>query len=296
MRIRLLFITGMLLASCGNEPVITGEDSPTPASSLATTTTEFAAVVTFRDASGEEPLTTSTVAVDTTTPETATPQTTAAPTTVAPTTAPVTTAVPVTTVAPSCPNVTVGETDLTVSAEPFDGDGDGQPDILQTYRDNEAKWHMQVLWASGGGSDVVLDAFAQSPVRPLGGFDVDGDGRDEAFVVTDTGASAQIISLYSTMTDCVLQPILIDGTNTIYTMIIAGSLGQPAGVECNGTGKIVEKQASILDWDTGEYTFETYRRSLFAATMSVTFGFDIGVFTSDEAAAFAQLNCGSLHT
>lgn len=298
MRFRIiLVVSALLISACAQTSGATEGEGDTPvatttatAEPLETTTTQFAAAVTFQDAS----TTSAAGATTTAAPETTT--TTAPETTTTAAAAPVTTtthAAPATTAAPQgCPNIAVGQDDVTESQVWYDGDGDGVSDILMTYRDNEANWNLQVHFSSGGGAQVALAVAAQDWVEPLGGFDINGDGKDEAFVRTGGGASSTTVSLFSTWTDCVLEPIVFAATGNFYTVTMGFSIGSPSGAFCDGFGSIIEYSGSLLD--NGNYLLNT--TSYFLSENELIYGpvFDPSEVPPENMQVVSNLDCGNI--
>lgn len=142
--------------------------------------------------------------------------------------APPTTAAPTTTT-PRCPEVDTPAAATSVSDADGDVDGDGQTDRLHSYR-LDPEWHLQVELAAGGGADVVVETFGAGAVAVLGGADVNGDGRQEVWARTGSGASAAIVGSF-VFADCTLTRTTFEGGG-VADFAVGGSVGSAAGAEC----------------------------------------------------------------
>ncbi len=240
-----------------------------------------------------------------TTTTTVAPGTTPAPTTT--TTAPATTTtVPTTTTTmavsptssstttttiPTCPpapSLVSGATD--VIAVTGDFDGDGVPDDLTTYLDPAAgRRHVRVELAAGGGSDrIIEDADPVMGSRPLGGHDLDGDGRDEAFVVVGSGASAQLVGLYA-WSGCTLVRITLDGAPAVFP--VGASVTHGEGLSCNGVGELDELRVETTDGITWDGTRIPYQLAGSVLVAGATETFTAG---TDEALTVVGVDCSGL--
>ena len=142
-----------------------------------------------------------------------------------------TTADPTTTTAPTdCDNVSIPAGATDVSEELADVDGDGDPDELRSYLVGDADWHLQVELAAGGGADLAITTFGAGAVAVLGGADVDGDGADEIWARTGSGASATILGL-ARFAHCALTRVTFTGGDPA-EIPVGGSVGTASGLEC----------------------------------------------------------------
>lgn len=226
------------------------------------------------------------------------PPTTAPPTTLAPSTTSTTTSTTstttstTTTVAPGvCPQldpVPVGS--VVFAGVPGDYDGDGLEDVLTTYLDDSGSvWHMRVVFGGGGGvDDVIVDVDPVAPARPIGGFDVDGDGAEEVFITVGAGASTVLVGLYD-VGDCFATRVTLEGQPAVFP--IGASVGAVSGLSCPEVDFIEEDSASYVAEDEYEAGFAPYR--LDGAVLTAFPGDGAGV-TADEAFALAILDCGDL--
>lgn len=170
-----------------------------------------------------------------------------------------------------------------------DFDGDGSADALQTYQAGADDWRIRITFSDGGGADAAVagsDDFA--PPRPIGGFDVDSDGSEEAFLTVTSGASAVFIGLYS-VGDCVAARITQGGVPAEFA--VGGSVGSVAGVSCDGQGTINRQFAQYVGDDVYEGGFEPF---VLEGSVLTPFPGDGAGFTAEEAFALAILDCGSL--
>ncbi len=74
----------------------------------------------------------------------------------------------------------------------IDFDGDTAPDQVSAYFVKRV-WHLRVELTSGGGGDLNVSG---RDVRPLGGHDIDGDGRREVFAVVGSVDGFKQIGVY----------------------------------------------------------------------------------------------------
>ena len=139
-----------------------------------------------------------------------------------------TTEAPTTTAAPVCPAVSVPNAAEELTELEGDADGDDADDALRTFRVGE-EWHLQVELAAGGGADLVIPSFGGA-VGLIGGADVDGDGADEIWARTGSGASATIVGL-ARFVDCGLVRVTF-ASGELAELPIGGSVGTASGLEC----------------------------------------------------------------
>jgi hypothetical protein len=265
-RILLLLVALIAIAGCGGE-------STTPTTLVATT-----------------------VPAVTTSPAVAAP-TTRAPATTVPSTATVspttatTTTTTTTTLPPSvCPTpVPLQESTLRFAPVGGDFDGDGNPDELFTYQADPDEWRVRIVFADGGGADAaIVESEDLAPPRPIGGFDIDGDGAEEVFLVVGSGASAAEIGFYD-VADCVATRITVGGVPAVFA--IGSSVGAVAGVSCPGDGTIQRNFAQYVAENEYEGGFAPYR--LDGPVLTELPGDGAG-FTAEEAFALGVLDCGEL--
>lgn len=157
--------------------------------------------------------------------DTATTTTKVAPTTTSPST---TTKQPTST---ACDSVSVPAAATRKTTTTADVDGDGKVDEIRTFLVGDSDWHLQVTLAAGGGADLHLATFDPGAVAVLGGIDLDGDGSDEIWARTGSGASATILGLVS-FADCSLKRVTFTGGDPV-ELAVGGSVGTASGVECS---------------------------------------------------------------
>lgn len=259
-----LIVVG-LVAGCGGET-----ESPTTEETSATTTE---ATTTTSQAP-----TTTTVAETTVTSTTTTSSTTTSTTT--------TTTLPPTV----CPRpIPLADGTLAFAGASGDFDGDGALDQLSTYQAGADEWRIRVVFADGGGADAAIaDGFDLAPPRPVGGFDIDGDGPQEVFLTVGSGASTVQIGFFD-VESCVATRIKTGGMPA--TFGVGGSVGTVSGLYCPGDGTLHRNFAQYVAEDEYEGGFEPFL--LDGSTLTPGSGDGAG-FTADEAFALAVLDCGSL--
>jgi hypothetical protein len=255
----------LVAAGCGGDTEVTTTietvASPTPTTEAATTTTIAP--------------TTTTAAVTTSEPAETTTTTTATTTTLPPSVCPV--AIP------------ISDAALVFSGVFGDFDGDGSPDELLTYQAGPDDWRVRVVFADGGGADAAIsDGEDFTPPRPIGGFDIDGDGPEEVFLTVGSGASTAQVGFFD-VAGCVATRITTAGTPAVFG--VGGSVGMVSGLACPGDGSINRNFASYVAEDAYEGGFEPF---LLEGAVLTGFPGDGAGFTADEAFALAVLDCGSL--
>ncbi len=157
-----------------------------------------------------------------------------ATTTTTSTTAPSTTSSSTTstTAAPRCPAVAVPDGATSLAEATGDLDGDGSPDTVRSYLMGSTDWHLQVELAAGGGADLAIAPSGADAVTVIGGADVDGDGADELWARTGSGASATILGL-ARFGDCALARVTTPGGEPI-EIPVGGTVGTASGAACTG--------------------------------------------------------------
>jgi len=194
-----------------------------------------------------------------------------------------------TTQAPACPAVSVPDEAQEVTELDGDADGDGNDDELRTYRVGEEEWHLQVELAADGGSDLVLPTFGGG-VGLIGGADVDGDGTDEVWARTGSGASATIVGL-ATLVDCTLERVTFP-TGELAELPIGGSVGTASGLVC-GDAVVTAYTATSTEGSTYEVVAVTYGLE---GTALVERGTDTTTVEATDAdfLRYTSFTCGNL--
>lgn len=195
----------------------------------------------------------------------------------------------------SCPDaapIPASATDVSEAPIDFDGDGDGQVDRLVTYQQGD-QWWLGVEWAAGGSSRAVIDeAFMGG--QPLGGYDLNGDGLDEAFVSIFGPASGVMVGIFYA-DGCDIAPVLDETAAGAFVFPVTGSIGFFSGASCNSIGDISLISGQLVDAETGEYEASEVPYSFDPATGTLTAGFgDGGSVGFDEIGELSTLACGSL--
>jgi len=255
----------LVLAACGGDAGPTTTEAAVASAAAATTTTT----------SAPPAATTTTAAATTTTTTSTTTTTTTTTTTVSPTVCPI---------APPLPAGTV-----TFASVGGDFDGDGATDSLLTYQAGPDDWRVRIVFADGGGADsAVADGEDFAPPRPIGGFDIDGDGAEEVFLTVGAGASTVHIGFYE-VASCVASRITEGGVAAVFP--IGASIGNTSGVDCPGDGSINRNFAQYIADDIYEGGFAPY---LLEGSVLTAYPGDGAGFDAAEAFALATLNCGDL--
>ncbi len=214
-------------------------------------------------------------------PPTSTTTTTEAPTTTASTTT--------TTQAPACPPVAVPSDADEVTELDGDADGDGTDDELRTYRVGD-EWHVQVELAADGGDDLVVPSFGGN-VGIIGGADVDGDGADEVWARTGSGASATIVGL-ARLVGCELVRVTFPAGD-LAELPVGGSVGTTSGLACLEGGGLTAYTATLAEGTTYDVAAVTYRLE---GTGLVETGIETTTVdaTDDAFLQDATFTCGNL--
>jgi hypothetical protein len=217
--------------------------------------------------------TVSTTTTDTTTTDTTTTDTT---TTTEANTCPAGTRIP-----PDATDVTETSTDL---------DLDGLDDNVKTYFPLTGEyWRIRVEWATGGSTDQVINDSANgNRVRPIGPYDVDGDGTPELFVVVGNGAAIDLVGIYD-IAGCELTRVTLNGTEASFP--IGASAQHVRGLSCGPVSNLDRLFADFVADDTFEGGVETFTLSGSELTAGSS---DETTFTSGEMDAWVFLGCGDL--
>lgn len=189
-----------------------------------------------------------------------------------------------------CPQpVELAEGTLIFAGGSGDLDGDGLSDELFTYQAGENDWRVRVTFADGGGADAgIAQSDDLTPPRPIGGFDVDGDGAEEAFLTVGAGASTTLVGLFD-ISACVVQRITTGGVAAVFS--VGASLGAESGLICPGDGTLRRNFAQRVDQDSFEGGYEEFSVD---GTNLIPIETVSGLLTSAEAAQLATLDCGGL--
>lgn len=159
-----------------------------------------------------------------------------------------------TTSAATCDPIGLPDGAANIAEAAGDVDGDGADDDLLSYRLGTDDWRLRVELAAGGAADVVIPSFGDGAIAVLGGADVDGDGDDEVWAQTGSGASAAIIGL-ARFTDCKLERVTFAGGDPA-EFPVGGSVGNAAGLDCEGHGDPTADLTGYTATNTGEGTYE----------------------------------------
>lgn len=156
--------------------------------------------------------------------------------------------------APACDPISLpdGASNITVAAG--DTDGDGADDELRSYRLGADDWHLQVELGGGGGADLAIRTYGDDAVVLLGGADVDGDGADEVWARTGSGASATILGV-ARFVGCQLVRVTFASGDPA-ELPVGGSVGTASGVSCDGDGDPASDLTAYTATNTGDDQYE----------------------------------------
>jgi hypothetical protein len=189
-----------------------------------------------------------------------------------------------------CPlPVALPEGTLVFAGGSGDFDGDGTSDDLLTYQVAADNWRLRVIFADGGGADATIeDVMDFAPPRPIGGFDIDGDGTAEAFLTVGAGASTTHVGIFD-VAACVVTPVTVNGAHTVFP--VGASVGAVSGLSCAGDGIVRRTFAQRTDETTfaGGYEDYTVTGSDLVSQQVVT-----DALTEEQAGVLGQFDCGGL--
>lgn len=194
----------------------------------------------------------------------------------------------------SCPDeapIPADATDVLEASVDYDGDGDGTPDTLSVFRHDDL-WWVQVAWSSGGSAAVTIDEAGDMGARPLGGYDVDGSGQDEAFVAVGGPAAGSIVAVFRT-NGCGIWPVLDADSGVAFSFPVTASIGTFSGATCDGIGDLDLFTGELVDVDEGEYLVAQQPYTLTDGEMEAQPG-DAGSVDMDSVHEYSTLDCGLL--
>jgi hypothetical protein len=172
----------------------------------------------------------------------------------------------------------------------YDGDGDGQVDVLSLY-EHADDWWLHVAWASGGSTAVVVEDAGAMGAWPLGGHDLVGDGIDEAWVAMAGPAAGVMVGVYRTV-GCELEPV-VDDTGMPFVFPVTETVATFTGARCDELGDIDLFTGEMVGPDAAEYLVS--QRSYTVADGQATAGpGDAGSISADEVYRYSWLECGDL--
>jgi len=160
-----------------------------------------------------------------------------------------------------------------------DFDGNGTADTLHVWNDG-FDWYAHIETDGGFGAQTVLPTHPLDLAKAVGGYDINGDGLDEAFLVVGTGASTQVVGLYTLYQPdpdeipfftCGLEPIEFSPSGAEASFVIGGSVMHGDGLQCRATHTLRRYQQETLDgtnWDQDRYNYR-YRPDFAAAPPSL---------------------------
>jgi len=237
-------------------------------------------------------------ATTTSTTPTTEPPTTAAPTTTAASTS-ATTRQTTTTARPvantqSCPLSAIGGGATDVTTKPGDFDGNGVVDTLRAYKLG-SDWHLRVeLSGAASGHDVVVPGVDPGTgLKAVGGFNLDENQSNEAFVVIGSGASTTLVAIF-VFKNCQLTRVTEMGNAA--TFQVGASAQNRSGLSCV-QGTALQTLSASAPPNTGtpfsgrRTTYDLVGSDLVQANVSPqeTFGLN-----DPGLAPFSRFTCGSL--
>lgn len=147
-----------------------------------------------------------------------------------------------------------------------DFDGDGSEDTLYVWKDGSG-WVAHIRTDAGFGAQTVLPTHSFDNARALGGHDVNGDGIDEAFIKVATGASTNVVGLYTLYQPdpdeipfytCGLEPIEFSPAGAEASFVIGGGVLHGDGLQCRANHTLRQFQLETVDgthWTLHRYNY-----------------------------------------
>jgi len=142
-----------------------------------------------------------------------------------------------------------------------DFDGDGLQDTLYVWKDG-SDWIAHIETDAGFGAQTVLPTDEWTPARAIGGYDVNGDGIDEAFLVVDAGASTEVVGLYTLyQPDPDEIPLYTCGLEEVAmaTWVIDAGLLTQTGMQCRGHSYLrvyYQETADGTSYSQNQYNYD----------------------------------------
>ncbi len=178
-------------------------------------------------------------------------------------------------------------------------EADGEPgdDLLWVYGigDSSApsEWRIRVEAGDGQAydSELIVDPPGNA-VLPIGGADIDGDGRDEMFTVVGTGAYATIVALHA-IVGCDLVPLSNAGMEV--RAAVGASAGNVAGLTCTEEYTLILWDG-VADPDGGDGAYDVTGReySLEGAQLTEIDRIELGAKLGEPEFVYGDLSCHGL--
>lgn len=120
-----------------------------------------------------------------------------------------------------------------------DFDGNGTDDTLRVWKQG-VDWIAHIETDGGFGAQTTLSTSQYESAEAIGGYDVNGDGMAEAFLLVGSGASSDIVGLYTLhqpdpdeipFYTCGLEPVRFNPTAEA-TFVIDPGLFAQTGLQC----------------------------------------------------------------
>jgi hypothetical protein len=137
-----------------------------------------------------------------------------------------------------------------------DFDGNGVDDTLYVWKDG-SQWIAHIETDGGFGAEIVLPTDELIPAKAIGGYDVNGDGIDEAFIKVDAGASSDIVGIYTlweavgsptTGFSCALRPVsFFPHEEAKASFVIDAGINQQTGLQCRADHTLREYNQETVD-------------------------------------------------
>ncbi|MFL6206274.1 MAG: hypothetical protein ACJ739_13085 [Acidimicrobiales bacterium] len=199
-----------------------------------------------------------------------------------------------TTAAAACPPVERAHDREGVLEQPADVDGDGQPDVVQSFPDGD---HVTLLvdLGAGGGARTEIASREEAAVGLLGAEVLDPhDAREVIWVRVGAGASTTVLGLYH-LDGCTLVAATFENGDPV-EIPIGGTVGTASGARC---GSQTDPDADLLVYEatliTGrEYEIVTTEYRWEDGQLARSPKSAPGVSRSDDLSQASAFECGDL--
>jgi hypothetical protein len=177
---------------------------------------------------------------------------------------------------------------------PVNANGNGIADRINTYA-TTAGSYLQLVLDERAGVSVQLSRSDVVRVAAIGGYDVDGDGRDEIFAATGNGAYTTWIDVFELdPVACTLVRLAAPGSAP--SQFASGaSVGNGAGLEC-ANGKLISTQYSAMEKEPVRYRGRRISYTIVGTHLEAADEADVEFGVDDpNARLMASFQCGDLH-